>query len=139
MELKEWEGVSIVDDSYNANPNSMAAALDTLGRCAPTLGGRRIAVLGDMLELGAVGPAAHRRLGALAAAAGVTVFIAVGEAMEAALEPARDQGVETVHWVPDADAALALATPLLRAGDWVLVKASRGVGLDRVVDALMEN
>lgn len=127
-------GVTVVDDCYNANPASMAAALETLEGLAPA--GRGVAVLGDMLELGAAELEAHRRLGELTAAhAGTAVF--VGPRAAAALDAARARlGDAAAHFEEPAQ-ALEWLRPRLREGDVVLVKASRGMHLERVVDALL--
>jgi UDP-N-acetylmuramoyl-tripeptide--D-alanyl-D-alanine ligase len=122
-------GVVLIDDCYNANPMSMRAALDDL---AETARGRRVAVLGDMLELGAQWRRFHRDVGAYAAERGVTLMIAVGDL---AGEIADAFGAQA-HRAPDAASAAALLQGLLRDGDTVLVKGSRGVGLERVGETL---
>jgi UDP-N-acetylmuramoyl-tripeptide--D-alanyl-D-alanine ligase len=119
-------GITVIEDCYNANPLSMRAALDDLAASAPA-GGRRVAVLGDMRELGPPEGEHHEAIGAYARAAGVDVLVAVGP-LSAAY--AGD------HAVPDAAAAAALVPDLLAPGDTVLVKASRGVGLEAVTGAL---
>ncbi len=123
-------GVVIINDCYNANPLSMRAALDDLTTQAPH--GRRIAVLGDMLELGAGEAEAHREIGAYAAAAGVDVLVAVGPL--SAVMPESFGG--EAHVVGDAREAAALAAEIVQPGDMVLVKASRGIGLETVAEAL---
>jgi len=122
-------GVTVIDDCYNANPMSMRAALDDLADTAP---GRTVAVLGDMLELGAQGPELHREVGRHAAARGVDVIVAVGEL---GAEIARAFGGE-MRLAEDAPAAARLVPRLLAPGDTVLVKASRGIGLELLVQAL---
>ena len=125
-------GLVVLNDSYNANPTSMAAAVEALA----TLGtGRRFAVLGPMAELGPHSAAEHQRLGKLVAAAGVEMLVAVN-APELA-EGARAAGTEAVEVTSPEAAVVALAAHL-RAGDAVLVKASRVVGLERVAAALLE-
>ncbi|HWJ51028.1 MAG TPA: UDP-N-acetylmuramoyl-tripeptide--D-alanyl-D-alanine ligase [Solirubrobacteraceae bacterium] len=122
-------GAVLIDDCYNANPMSMSAAIDDLAETAPA---RRVAVLGDMLELGPDAQRLHRELGEHASARGVELLIAVGPlAAEAARAFAGD-----AHAVADAQSAAELAATLLQAGDTVLVKGSRGVGLELVSDAL---
>ena len=121
----------LIDDSYNANPMSMRAALEDLAASAP---GRRVAVLGEMLELGPQAPALHREIGRYAAAQGVELLVAVGP-LAAEMAGAFDG---EAHTVPDAERAVALLEGLLAAGDTVLVKASRGVGLERVSAALAQ-
>jgi UDP-N-acetylmuramoyl-tripeptide--D-alanyl-D-alanine ligase len=123
-------GVVIINDCYNANPLSMRAALDDLAMQAPQ--GRRIAVLGDMLELGAGEAEAHREVGAYAAASAVDVLVAVGPLSTLMLDAFGGEA----HGVADARAAAALATELVQPGDVVLVKASRGIGLETVAEAL---
>jgi UDP-N-acetylmuramoyl-tripeptide--D-alanyl-D-alanine ligase len=126
-------GVTIVDDSYNASPASVAAALELLAG----LNGRRVAVLGEMLELGDGHVAGHRSVGE-AAAQVVDQLVVVGDGAKAVAEAAHDAGLapERLLAVPDRDAALDALRPRLRAGDVVLVKASRGVELDVLVEAL---
>jgi UDP-N-acetylmuramoyl-tripeptide--D-alanyl-D-alanine ligase len=126
-------GLVVLNDSYNANPTSMAAAVDALAALGP--GGRRFAVLGPMAELGVHSAGEHQRLGALVAKADVELLIAVG-APELA-EGARAAGAETIE-VETPDLALAALVSRVRAGDAVLVKASRVVGLERVAAALLE-
>ena len=123
-------GATVINDCYNANPLSMRAALDDLAMQEPA--GRRVAVLGDMLELGPGEREHHAEIGAYAASAGVELLIAVGPRSAAMLD--RYDGVARA--VPDAAAAAALARELVKPGDVVLVKASRGVGLEVVADAL---
>jgi UDP-N-acetylmuramoyl-tripeptide--D-alanyl-D-alanine ligase len=122
-------GVVVVDDCYNANPMSMRAALDDLAASAP---GRSVAVLGDMLELGPDEIRFHEQIGAYAGERGLDVLIAVGPL--AAHMAAGFDG--ELHAVGDAAAAAVLAGELARPGDTVLVKASRGVGLEVVCAAI---
>ena len=122
-------GALLIDDCYNANPMSMRAAIDDL---AATAAGRSVAVLGDMLELGPEGPALHRELGAHARERGVGLLIGIGPL---AAETARAFGGESIT-LPDAAVASERVPTLLRAGDTVLLKGSRGVGLERVARAL---
>jgi UDP-N-acetylmuramoyl-tripeptide--D-alanyl-D-alanine ligase len=121
--------VLIIDDCYNANPMSMRAALDDL---AASASGRRVAVLGDMLELGPGEGTFHTEIGAYAAECGVDVLVAVGPL---AARMGETFGGE-LHTVADAAGAAALARELLRPGDTVLVKGSRGVGLEVVAQSL---
>jgi UDP-N-acetylmuramoyl-tripeptide--D-alanyl-D-alanine ligase len=123
-------GATVVNDCYNANPLSMRAALDDLSM--QDTAGRRVAVLGDMLELGPGEREHHAEIGAYAASAGVELLIAVGPRAAAMLD--RYDG--EAHAVADAVAAAELARELVRPGDVVLVKASRGVGLEVVAEAL---
>jgi UDP-N-acetylmuramoyl-tripeptide--D-alanyl-D-alanine ligase len=122
--------VVVVEDCYNANPMSMRAALDDL---AVTASGRRVAVLGDMLELGPGSPRYHQDVGRHARRAGVDVLIAVGPESAAIAEA---YGPEA-HRTADATDAAAVLSGLMRAGDTVLIKASRGLALERVTEALV--
>ncbi|HSZ13494.1 MAG TPA: UDP-N-acetylmuramoyl-tripeptide--D-alanyl-D-alanine ligase [Solirubrobacteraceae bacterium] len=122
-------GVVLVADCYNANPMSMRAAIDDLAEAACA---RRVAVLGDMLELGPQGVRMHREVGAYARDRGVELLVTVGPL---AAELREDFGGES-YATPDAQAAGELVGGLLREGDVVLVKGSRGVGLERVIERL---
>ena len=124
-------GIVLINDCYNANPMSMRAALDEL---AASEGDRRVAVLGDMLELGGQERRLHREIGAYARARGVDLLLTVGPL---ASEMGKEEGGEgSVYSVPDAVAAAKLLGKLLRGGDVVLVKGSRGMELERVAQAL---
>jgi UDP-N-acetylmuramoyl-tripeptide--D-alanyl-D-alanine ligase len=120
------DGIVLVNDCYNANPVSMRAALDHL---ASLEGARRIAVLGEMAELGPGAPAYHREVGAHARAAGVDLLVGVGE-------PAREYEPDELVGAP-AEAAELLAAQL-EPGDAILVKGSRSAGLEAVAEALGE-
>jgi UDP-N-acetylmuramoyl-tripeptide--D-alanyl-D-alanine ligase len=127
-------GVTLVDDSYNSSPSALMRALDAVGR--DRRHSRKLAVLGEMLELGSFAPALHAECGHAAVRAGISRLIAVGGAPAAALAgAAREAGLDdaSVHVQTSAEAAdLLLAS--LAPGDLVLVKGSRGIGTDRVVD-----
>jgi UDP-N-acetylmuramoyl-tripeptide--D-alanyl-D-alanine ligase len=129
-------GITLLDDVYNANPLAMEGALAVV---AAAHAGRRVAILGEMLELGPGSAALHARCGRAAARAGVALLITVGgpparalgvAAVDAGLPPAAVLHCET------SEEAAAAAPSLVRAGDLVLVKGSRGIGLERVVQAL---
>jgi UDP-N-acetylmuramoyl-tripeptide--D-alanyl-D-alanine ligase len=126
--------VTILNDAYNANPDSMAAALAVLSGAQ----GRKLAVLGDMLELGERADGAHRQLGIAAAEAGVERLVAVGKLAALAAQTAGAQGVRA-DAVESVEEAVALLRPELRAGDTVLVKASRALALERVVEGLLDD
>lgn len=136
---KSPSGVTIVNDSYNANPESMRAALRSL--VAMASGGRTIAVLGEMRELGADSIAAHDEIGRLAVRLDVSRTIAVGPGARPLYLGAAQEGSwsDEAVWVPDVDAAIALVRELVRPGDVVLVKASRSIGLEAVAEALVED
>lgn len=124
-------GVTILDDTYNASPAAMRAALDVLRSCE----GRRVAVLGDMFEMGAAGPASHREVGAYTAGCADLVF-AVGELGREIAHGARDAGLSHVVWSETPSEATAALEAHLTGGDFVLVKGSRGMRMDTVVAAL---
>jgi UDP-N-acetylmuramoyl-tripeptide--D-alanyl-D-alanine ligase len=128
-------GVELVDDCYNANPASMSAALRTLQDLARGGGRRALAALGDMLELGSFEAEAHRNLGAEAAAAGLARLAAFGPRSRGTADAARAAGLEVFH-TEDMAALVAWAKDALRPGDVLLVKGSRGMKLERLVEAL---
>ncbi|HEV3348330.1 MAG TPA: UDP-N-acetylmuramoyl-tripeptide--D-alanyl-D-alanine ligase [Methylomirabilota bacterium] len=125
----------ILDDTYNANPGSVAAALETLA--APSDARRRVVVLGDMLELGEISEAAHRDMGRAVAASGAAEFVGLGRWARVAVEAARQAGLAESHHVTTFEDAVALLLKRLAPGDAVLVKGSRGMRMERVVDALV--
>ena len=137
MEVTERaDGVTVINDAYNANPEGMAAAIETLAVMAR--GRRAFAVLGPMNELGSESPQRHEEVGRLAARAGVAGLIVVGEDAVPMLSGARAERFwrGELLGVPDASSAVAALGNLLAPGDVVLVKASRTVGLERVALAL---
>ena len=123
-------GAVVINDCYNANPLSMRAALDDLA--SHHAEGRRVAVLGDMLELGPAEREHHREIGAYAASAGVELLVTVGPRAAMMLNAFDGEG----YAVGTAQEAAALAGDLLGPGDVLLVKGSRGVGLEVVARAL---
>jgi UDP-N-acetylmuramoyl-tripeptide--D-alanyl-D-alanine ligase len=129
-------GVTVVNDAYNANPASMRAALAALAQlpCA----GRRALVLGDMLELGPAAPVEHRELGRAAAQLEPALLLAVGAFAGQVAAGARAAGLPAaaIATAPDADAAAGLLAGWLRPGDQLLLKGSRGVRLERVLERL---
>jgi UDP-N-acetylmuramoyl-tripeptide--D-alanyl-D-alanine ligase len=131
------DGVTVVNDAYNANPESMRAALAALAGLSGT---RRVAVLGGMAELGPDAAAQHERLGRDAAAAGIDLIVAVGPdavgITDGAAAAGRRAGEESVH-VPDRASARELLSKVLRPGDVVLVKASRSYGLELLAADLL--
>ena len=130
------DGVTVVNDAYNANPDSVRAAIAALATMAR--GGRGLAVLGHMTELGDAADQLHEEIGATAARAGVAALIVVGEQAAPMLAGAK----AVPSWqgellaVPDAAAAVRAVSDRLRSGDVVLVKASHSIGLERVALAL---
>jgi UDP-N-acetylmuramoyl-tripeptide--D-alanyl-D-alanine ligase len=138
MELvRASSGIAVLNDSYNASPTSTAAALRALARLP--VRGRRLAVLGEMRELGDQAAQEHATIGRLAAEAGVSVLIVVGEGArgmaEGAVEGSGDRPMKVIE-VSDADAARRVVAQEVEPGDAVLVKASRAIGLERVAESL---
>ncbi|MEU3602678.1 UDP-N-acetylmuramoyl-tripeptide--D-alanyl-D-alanine ligase [Streptomyces sp. NPDC006798] len=137
METTDREdGVTIINDAYNASPDSMHHAIKTLTTMGRSSGRRTIAVLGKMNELGDESRAAHEETGQIAAAEGVDQLVAVG-GDEARWMQQTATGITAVH-LPDQDTALELLQHTLRPGDIVLVKASRDVQLQQLADALLQ-
>ncbi len=140
VKLSRWRGEEVplpgegilINDCYNANPLSMAAALEHLAERAGEH--RKVAVLGDMAELGAGAAAYHREVGAAASRAGVEVLLAVGPLARSYLDGAR--GVPATRWAPTVDQGLAALRQILRPGDFVLVKGSRSMGLEAIGEAV---
>lgn len=128
-------GVRILDDTYNANPAAVDAALAILARARGA--GRILVALGDMLELGEMAEAAHREAGRKVAQLGVAEFVGVGLLARHAAEAARDAGLAESHYVETTEGAVALLLKRLVPGDYLLVKGSRGMRMERVVDALV--
>jgi UDP-N-acetylmuramyl pentapeptide synthase len=136
MRLQFWEagGVRVLDDAYNANADSTLAALETL--CDLPLQGRRVAVLGDMSELGAHSEAAHAEVGRRAAELGIGQLFAVGKMAPVLARAARDAGLTRVFEFADVESAVKAVKDFLKAGDVVLLKASRAARLERIAGAI---
>lgn len=140
IEFSRWRGEELplagggllINDCYNANPISMRAALVHLvERAGPR---RRVAVLGDMAELGPDGPVYHAEIGQVAEELGIEALVAVGSLARGYLEGAR--GVPTARWAPTLEVGITTLEEVLAPGDCVLVKGSRSVGLEAVAEAL---
>lgn len=130
-------GVTVINDAYNANPTSMRAAVEALEGVATT--GRRIAVLGDMAELGSLTELAHFELGKQVARSSVDILVAVGGLGERIAAGARSAGMseDVVRPCVDAVEAVEVLDDIVEPGDTVLVKASRVMGLEAVVEGMM--
>jgi UDP-N-acetylmuramoyl-tripeptide--D-alanyl-D-alanine ligase len=126
LEIKDIDGIKIINDVYNANPASMRCALQELARIRK---GRSIAVLGDMLELGAYEEEEHRQLGRLLDELSIDIFIAVGERMAYAAQEFKGR----VYDVKSAEAAGRLLREIYKKGDAVLIKGSRGMNMEKVL------
>ena len=129
---------TLIDDSYNANPESARASVRTLAGLHGH--SRRVLVLGDMLELGPLAPELHHEIGVEAAKCGIDLLVLVGELTRATAAGALSEGLapHRVLHVADTDEAIVSVPRLLETGDVVLVKGSRRTGLDRLVKALVE-
>lgn len=139
MEIHELaDGITLVNDAYNANPESMRAALKTLSAMAA--GRRTWAVLGEMLELGDASVPEHDAIGRLVVRLDVSKLVCVGPGAKVMHLGAATEGSwgDEAAWVPDVDAAIAMLRLALLPGDVVLVKASRSIGLERVAQALLD-
>ncbi len=126
-------GIFLVDDSYNSNPAAMASVLASLSETAWT--GRRVLVAGDMLELGPRAAEFHRQVGEHAARAGVGLLVAVGPMAGETAAGASRLGLGATRTYADAASAAADAAALLAPGDLVVVKGSRGIGVEAFVAA----
>jgi UDP-N-acetylmuramoyl-tripeptide--D-alanyl-D-alanine ligase len=129
----DHRGATLLDDTYNANPDSMVAALETVA--AMDVPGRKIAVLGRMGELGDHAPAGYRRVG-VAAAEGIDELICVGSEASAIAEAATGAGCASVRVVADNHTAARLLSERLSAGDLVLLKASRSARMEEILQQL---
>lgn len=130
------DGIIVINDAYNANPDSTRAALETLAEAAQ---GNKIAVLGDMLELGDISFAEHSKIGRIAAELDVGLLVTVGKEAAIIGEAAAKAGLPRcrIHHASDVDSAVNFLRNRLRPQDTVLVKASRGMGFERIVDGIV--
>lgn len=134
LEQKIVRGIHVLDDTYNANPDSVAAAITTLAQMPAV--GRRIAVLGAMGELGEAAEEGHRRVGDVAAREGIDYLIGVGENARWITDNAYRGGIEKVVLCESTEDAVKALREVARAGDVVLVKGSRSARMERVVEGL---
>ncbi len=133
--MRQVGGVRFIEDCYNASPDSVRAAFATLREVQAD---RRIAVLGDMLELGSVADEAHRQSGLRAAEAGTDVLLTYGEKSAQTAAAARENGMTQVRHYDDKNALAADLYAMLRDGDAVLVKGSRGMKLEEILHKVYE-
>ena len=134
LQVWEWSGVKVLDDAYNANADSMIAALQVLQELPCK--GRRVAVLGEMGELGEHSESAHAEVGRRAAELGVGQLIAVGRMASVMAQAAREAGLNRVIELAEVEAAVPALKSFLKPGDTVLLKASRASRLERIAQAL---
>lgn len=132
QQILETGGITLIDDSYNASPDSMRSALDVL--CTRPCTGRRVAVLADMLELGAVSEQEHMAVGRYAREKGIHQLVAVGPLARDMVEGFGDSS----RWFATNEEAITFLSDSLHCGDAVLVKGSRGMHTDEIVAALKE-
>ena len=132
LERRRIGGIDFLDDSYNANPDSMRAALAALA--ATETSGRRIAVLGRMAELGELETSEHEALGAAAAEAGIDVLIAVGEVAESIVSGAGEGQIDTLLCSEDHESAADQLREIAAPGDLVLIKGSRSSAMEKVIE-----
>ena len=133
--LRRGAGITILDDTYNANPQSMRAAISVL---ADSQSGYKTAVLGDMLELGPFAPALHTGVGEYLGQARIDCLVAVGELARYIAQGARDAGVPQVICCADREQAKAVLSQVVRPDSTVLLKASRGMKLEELTAKLLE-
>ena len=135
MKIQAYGGLTLIDDTYNSNPDSAQAALSVLSGAG---GGRRVFIMGDMLELGQAAEPLHREVGSLVARSPIDLFVTIGELARWASEEAVAQGMDlraVVHFAGKAEAKRDLRS-LVKPEDVVLVKGSRLAGLDEIVEFL---
>ncbi|MGM0651291.1 MAG: UDP-N-acetylmuramoyl-tripeptide--D-alanyl-D-alanine ligase [Bacillota bacterium] len=133
--LRDQEGMAIIDDTYNANPSSVQAAINVLVELG---GNRSVAVLGDMLELGSIAEEAHRAVGRIVAESGIAFLVTVGEMTHLSAEEAKKAGMKVFHCANHQEALEVLGKLNLKK-DWhVLVKGSRGMQMEKIVQALIQ-
>jgi UDP-N-acetylmuramoyl-tripeptide--D-alanyl-D-alanine ligase len=134
--IRRKKGTTFIIDCYNANPSSMKSGVALLNDIAGDAD--TVAVVGDMLELGSASRRLHRELGGTLAQAGIAKVLAVGDHADDVARGARRGGLSSaaVHRAADAEEGLRIARTLLRPGETVLLKGSRGVALERIFEGL---
>jgi UDP-N-acetylmuramyl pentapeptide synthase len=127
--------IRIIDDTYNANPDSMAASLNILENYPP----RRIAVLGDMFELGSIARKSHENIGKLAANLNIEELITVGKLSKYTAKSAASNGLRNVHIARSNNEAIKIIKNILKPDDTILIKGSRGMHLEDIVERLKKH
>ncbi len=135
LTVRENKGIKIIDDTYNASPDSMKAAIDVLMK---TRGERCVAILGDMFELGDGSGLQHELVGRYAAQQEVELLVAIGENSAEMYRGAREEGMENVLYFKDKDSFFAEMKSVIKSGDVILLKGSRGMEMDKIVKRIME-
>jgi UDP-N-acetylmuramoyl-tripeptide--D-alanyl-D-alanine ligase len=136
--LRPKEGVTLINDAYNANPRSMELALEILSEMKGK--GRGIAVLGDMLELGEYSVEAHQLIGKRVGELSIDFLLALGEEAPVLVESAMRHGLdsEKARIIESHREAISILKKMVRDGDWILVKGSRRMGMEKIAEGLME-
>lgn len=134
MELKKANGFTIVSDCYNANPSSTKMALQTIGNMKVN---RRIAILGDMLELGAHTDVMHQEMGAMVPEMNFDVLLTVGEKAKLYVKGAKAKGMKSAYRFENVQDLISELTEIVSEGDVLLIKGSRGMHMEQVVDAML--
>ncbi len=135
MEIKNANGFKVISDCYNANPSSTKMALQTLGNMR--VEGKRIAVLGDMLELGKESGNLHKQIGALVPEMNFDMLLAVGKDAKKYVEGAKSRGMKNVQYFETVPEVISMLGEVVAEGDILLVKGSRGMHMEQVVEALL--
>lgn len=135
LNIRSYQEITVIDDTYNASPLSMAAAIGVLESVAQ---GRKLAAIGDMLELGAAARSAHENVGIQLAAAGVVCVLTLGELARMAGAAAQRSGVPAVVHCPDHQAAVRELRQRLLPGDTLLIKGSRGMAMEKLLSVFTD-
>ena len=135
LTVRGKNGIKIIDDTYNASPDSMRAAIDVLMK---TRGIRNIAVLGDMFELGETSLTQHELIGRYAAQQGVQLLVAIGRDAEQIARGAEKEGLEKSFYFERKEEFLEHMDSIIERGDVILVKGSRGMEMEKIVKKIME-
>lgn len=135
LTVRGRNGIKVIDDTYNASPDSMKSAIDVLMK---TRGIRSVAILGDMFELGETSRYQHELVGRYAAENGVELLIAIGECSVEMARGAREEGMENVMYFPDKDSFFKEMDKIIEKGDVILIKGSHGMAMDKIVNRIME-
>ncbi len=139
LNIRNTDKIKVIDDTYNACPDSMISAINTLASTEIEEGGRRIAILGDMFELGQESARAHKQVGAYAAEKKIDVIIAVGSHAEYYAKGAASMGNDRVMYYPKKSELLSKISEVVKDKDVVLVKASRGMAMEEVVKEIIKD
>ncbi len=132
LNIIHFKDVKIIDDTYNANPDSMAASLSVLENHPP----RRIAVLGDMLELGRIARKSHENIGRLAANLNIEALVTVGDLSRYAAKSAGSCGLKNIYSTKTNNEAVKILKKIIKPSDTILIKGSRGMHMENIVDGL---